>query len=225
MSRPDAAAIRVLVIAHAIIGAALRLLIEASPGMVVVGTAENCSEAAAAAAGRRPEVILIALDGVCDLDLLPELLAAAGEAARVVMLAPAYDPAAYARAAMLGAGGVVFVGDPPRTLTMAIEKVHAGELWLNRSMAARVLAAASRSGKAGATAEEEVKAASLTEREREVVALLGEGLTNRQIADRLAISDKTVRNCLTSVYSKLEVSSRSELMIHAYRHGLAKLPH
>jgi DNA-binding NarL/FixJ family response regulator len=68
------------------------------------------------------------------------------------------------------------------------------------------------------------KIASLTEREREVITLVGEGLKNKQIAARLFISETTVTHHLSSVFSKLEVSDRLELIIYAFRHGLAKLP-
>jgi DNA-binding NarL/FixJ family response regulator len=68
------------------------------------------------------------------------------------------------------------------------------------------------------------RVASLTEREREIVALIGEGLKNKQIASRLFISETTVRHHLTSIFSKLNVSDRLELIIRAYKDGLAKPP-
>jgi DNA-binding NarL/FixJ family response regulator len=74
------------------------------------------------------------------------------------------------------------------------------------------------------TPEEAIKIAQLTDREREVVALVGEGLRNQQIADRLFISVITVRHHISSVFSKLDVKDRFELAIYAYRHGLAQLP-
>jgi NarL family two-component system response regulator LiaR len=74
------------------------------------------------------------------------------------------------------------------------------------------------------TPEEAVKISHLTDREREVVMLVGEGLRNQQIADRLFISVITVRHHLSSVFSKLDVKDRFELAIYAYRHGLARLP-
>jgi DNA-binding NarL/FixJ family response regulator len=69
-----------------------------------------------------------------------------------------------------------------------------------------------------------MKIASLTEREREVIKLVGKGLKNRQIAQTLFISDITVHHHLTSIYSKLEVGDRLELLIYSYRNGLAELP-
>ena len=77
---------------------------------------------------------------------------------------------------------------------------------------------------AGRRDPEVVKAAELTPRQREIVSLVGEGLNNEQIAERLFISEKTVRNNLTEVFDKLGVSDRLQLAIYAYRHGLAKLP-
>jgi DNA-binding NarL/FixJ family response regulator len=69
-----------------------------------------------------------------------------------------------------------------------------------------------------------VKIASLTDREREVIALICEGLQNKLIGERLFISETTVRHHLTSIFDKLGVTNRLELVIYAYRHGLAKLP-
>lgn len=74
------------------------------------------------------------------------------------------------------------------------------------------------------TPDEAARIAQLTEREREVIGLIGEGLRNQQIADRLSISVITVRHHLSSIFSKVDVGDRFELAIYAYRHGLAKLP-
>lgn len=74
------------------------------------------------------------------------------------------------------------------------------------------------------SADEAARIAQLTEREREVIGLIGEGLRNQQIADRLSISVITVRHHLSSIFAKLDVGDRFELAIYSYRHGLAKLP-
>ena len=68
------------------------------------------------------------------------------------------------------------------------------------------------------------KIGSLTKREREVIRFVGKGLKNKEIADRLCISDVTVHHHLTSIYSKLEVGNRLELIIFAYKHNLAEVP-
>jgi DNA-binding NarL/FixJ family response regulator len=90
---------------------------------------------------------------------------------------------------------------------------------------ASVLSEVSRTGKAPKADPEAEKIARLTNREREVVALIGEGLKNKDIADRLFISETTVRHHLTSIFDKIGVSDRVELLIYAYRHGLANPPH
>jgi DNA-binding NarL/FixJ family response regulator len=68
------------------------------------------------------------------------------------------------------------------------------------------------------------KIATLTERERQVIRLIGEGLKNKEIADRMYISEATVRHHLTSIFNKLGVTDRLELVIYAYQHNLAELP-
>jgi two-component system nitrate/nitrite response regulator NarL len=104
--------------------------------------------------------------------------------------------------------------------------VYAGEVWINRAMMARVIGGLWNPVNAQTIQAdpEAVKIALLTEREREVVGLIGEGLRNKQIAERLFISEITVRHHLTSIFDKLGVSDRFELAIYSYRHGLAKLP-
>jgi len=109
-------------------------------------------------------------------------------------------------------------------LLKAITKVYAGEIWFDRSMMGSVLSQMSRVGKGNNQDPEAVKMATLTEREREIITLIGEGLKNKQIADRLFISETTVRHHLTSIFAKLEVSDRLELIIYAFRHNLAQSP-
>jgi DNA-binding NarL/FixJ family response regulator len=149
--------------------------------------------------------------------------------------------------------GIVRKLEAGDVLVKAIRKVSAGEVWLDGVLMARVLSdlwtARNPNGdanghangngvsdkerkvaemwkpkNAGSEDYETVKIARLTEREREVVTLIGEGLRNQQIADRLCISVITVRHHLSSVFSKLEVGDRFELAIYAYRYGLAKPP-
>ena len=109
-------------------------------------------------------------------------------------------------------------------LLQAIEKVSAGEVWIERSMMAEVLNGLARAGQAQEADPEAAKIAKLTAREREVIALVGEGLRNQQIADRLYICETTVRHHLNAIFTKLKVSDRLALLMYAYRHELATLP-
>ena len=226
MGAPIPLPIRILIIEdHTIVRAALHMLLENSPGLRVVGETANRSEALSLAACEQPDVILLDLDlgDSSGLDLLPELLAVASSA-RVLILTGVHDPELHRQAVRLGAVGLVLKEKSTEILLRAIEKVHAGEVWLERSMIATVLNEITHKNEGQQTRPEAAKIATLTPREREVITLIGEGLRNKQIAQRLFISETTVRHHLTSIFSKLHVSERLELVIYAYRHGLAKIP-
>jgi DNA-binding NarL/FixJ family response regulator len=109
-------------------------------------------------------------------------------------------------------------------LVKAIEKVHAGEAWLNRTMIADVLADLPRASKGEGGSGGLPRIRSLSAREREVLALIGEALSNKRIAERLCITETTVRHHLTSIFSKLGVSDRLELLVYAHRHKLVPPP-
>jgi two-component system, NarL family, nitrate/nitrite response regulator NarL len=109
-------------------------------------------------------------------------------------------------------------------LLQAIVKVHAGEAWLERTLVADVLGEITRGGLIQPTGPEAVKISTLTLREREVINLVGQGLKSRQIAAHLCIAEATLRRHLTSIFAKLKVVDRLELVIYAYRHGLSSCP-
>jgi two-component system nitrate/nitrite response regulator NarL len=218
--------IRVLIIDdHAVVRAGLRLLLENQPGLLVVGEAKHGAEAIAIAAQEHPDIMLLELDlnGESGLDLIPELLRAA-ERGRVLVLTGMRDPEVHQQAVRRGAMGVVLKDHAAEVVIKAIVKVHAGEVWIDRAMMASVLTHLAR----GRTPKEPdpvvTKLAALTAREREVIRLIGAGLKNKQIAERLYISETTVRHHLTAIFDKLGVADRLELVIYAYRYGLAMPP-
>lgn len=210
----------VLVDDHCVVRAGLRLVIESRPGMQVVGEASNCREALAAAATSSPDLVLLDLDldGEDGLALVPDL-ATAAPGAHVLVLTGVRDPDVHRRAVLGGAMGLVLKDRAAETVIKAIEKVHAGEIWFDRALIADVLRERIRPGEAHEDPEA-AKIATLTGREREVIALIGEGLRNREIGDRLAIAEPTVRHHLTSIFGKLGVTDRTELLIYAYKHKL-----
>ena len=215
--------IRVLIVDdHGIVRAGLRMLLESRPGIQVVAEATRCTEALNAAARELPDIIVLDLDlgAESGLDCLPGLLAAAATA-RVVVLTGVRDSALHRQAIRLGAMGLVLKEKAVDELLQAIEKVHAGEVWLESTMVASVLGEMTRTRTLPAVDPETAKLTSLTEREREVVTLVGQGLRNRQIAERLYISETTVRHHLTAIFAKLAVHDRLELVIYAYRHNFA----
>jgi two-component system, NarL family, nitrate/nitrite response regulator NarL len=205
---------------HALIRAGLKMLIESRAGLTVVGEAATYSDARAAGL-READIILLDsdLDGTANLDFLHEMVASA-KPARLLVLTGTADLEAHYCAMRLGAMGLVLKERPADVLVKAIEKVYAGEVWLDRSAVARVLRGVAN----GSEDADGARIASLTERERDVIAVIGEGLKNKQIAERLFISETTVRHHLSSIFEKLGVSDRLELLVYAYRHKLAKTP-
>jgi two-component system nitrate/nitrite response regulator NarL len=201
------------------------MLIESRPGMAVVGEAGTQTNAIAIASREKPDIILLDLDlglGCSGIDLMPQLLSAASDA-RILLLTGVRDSEAHQRAVSLGAVGLVLKEKAAEELFRAIEKVYAGELWLDRLLTAHVFKRMTRNGWNGEVEPETDKISLLSEREREVVTLVSEGLKNREIAERLFISETTVRHHLTSIFSKLDVSNRLELVIFLHEKKLARI--
>lgn len=203
----------------------VKSLMDKGKALSCVGDASSRSEALAIVKRTQPDVILLDmyLGSECAVDFLPELLASNGDA-KVLILTGNQDEGLQRKAMRMGARGLVRKDQSFDVLAKAIQRVYAGEMWLDRSMTAAVIEDLSRRQEAKKTDPIAAKIETLTEREREVIAAVGEGLKNKEIGERLFISDITVRHHLTSIYSKLEVSDRLELIIYAYRHGLVSIP-
>jgi len=216
--------IKVLIVEdHLIVRAGLRMLLDKQPSVAVVGEAGNREDALALAASHQPDIVLLdlMLNEESSLGFLSDLLACASQA-RVIILTGMPDAEVHRRAVSLGAMGVVLKGQDPAILYKAIDRVHAGEVWIERSLMASVL---SQMSQAKSSRDPEAdKIALLTPREREVIALIGEGLKNRGIAERLFITETTARNHLASIFTKLGVTDRLELALYAYRHHLVPPP-
>jgi len=210
---------------HTLAREGLRMLIESQADMEIAAEAGTVEEALAAVrGGEKPDVVLLDLDlgGINIVERIPEILEAS-EGTRVLVLTGIRAPELHLRALRLGALGLVLKDQAGQTVLKAIRKVHAGEAWIDRSMTASLLVDVSTAE--AKRAREAAKIATLSHREREIVAVLCEGLSNRQIAEKLFISESTVRNHMTSILSKLELLDRFELAIYCFRHGVAKMPH
>jgi DNA-binding NarL/FixJ family response regulator len=226
MVNPAAEPIRVLLVDdHAVVRAGLRMIIQSRAGMTIVGEAGKRDDALSLAASEHPNIILLDLDlgGDSGMNLITDLIAASSEA-RIIILTGVRDPEVHRQAVLLGAMGIVKKEKAAEVLITAIERVHLGEAWLDPSLVAGVLSEMTLSSKGRKIDPEAEKIAALTNREREVIALVGEGIKSREIAGRLFISETTVRHHLTSIFDKLGVADRVELLIYAYRHGLASPP-
>ena len=136
--------------------------------------------------------------------------------ARVLVVTARMDNESSAQLVRDGAHGIVSKGRTGDHLIAAIRKVHAGEMWVDRVVATTLMADLQRPGRRNDA--DRARIASLTARERDVVNLVGEGLANKAIAERLSISDNTVRHHLTSIFSKLGVTDRLSLVVYAFKH-------
>jgi DNA-binding NarL/FixJ family response regulator len=199
--------------------AALRALLEGGTALSVVGEASNCRQACAS--GHGADVIVVEADLASHLEGLAEVLAAAPRA-RALLLTGSPDAELSRCAVRAGAVGVLSKHESPETLVRAVEKVHAGEAWVDRATFAALLKEAA--GVPAARDADAERIAQLTRREREVITLVAEGLRNRQIGERLFISETTVRHHLTAVFAKLGLADRLELILYALKHGLAMPP-
>jgi DNA-binding NarL/FixJ family response regulator len=199
--------------------ATLRLLLEADPDISVVGEAGNGQAAVAAARRLRPRVTLLdhhmpIADGLSVIEQVAEHSA-------VLTLTSSDDPTLIAPMLRGGARGYLVYGHfAPGDLLPAVHAVARGDGWLipaaasvatgmTREAHAREQAAAARSR----TLRAARAAYGLSDREREVVSLVSEGLSNGAIADRLGLSANTVKNHLNSVFAKLDVTSRTEALV------------
>lgn len=202
---------------HPVVREGVRMLLEASGGVHVVGASASASGALAEVQRARPEVVLLDLDlGDEDgLAWLPRLLDAA-PGARVLILTALRDEGRDEDALRAGARGFVHKDAPAEVVVRAVRAVAAGELWFEPS----VLGA--RPSRSAAPAAQRRGLDALTSRERDIVALVVEGLRNEEIARRLGINEKTVRNHLTGVFAKLGVSGRLELVVLCHRQRAAR---
>jgi len=196
----------------------IRCLLEAHD-FPVLGAASH-AEAVTLAGQLQPAVIILDPDTGSDvaLDLIGDILEAAARS-RILVLTSQRDPTLCARAMMLGAAGMMSKRESADVLFKAIRSLQAGEVWLDRARTAGVMMQMARRRREIDSSEARIE--TLTKREREIVGVICEGLRNKQIADRLCISEATARNHLTSILDKLDLTSRFELVVFAFRHGLA----
>jgi len=211
-------AIRILVADdHAIFRDGLRKLLEGADDVQIVGEASNGVECTKMLAKLKPDILLLDLrmpekDGLgvleeVNFDTLPT---------RVIVLTAAEDDRDVVRAMRLGARGVVLKQSASDLLLKSIRKVHEGEIWLDNRMTAEVIDAFKKSSEAGQRREKPL----LSDREKEIVQLVAQGFRNREIGEKLFISEQTVKNHLHNIFDKLGVSDRLELALYAIHHRL-----
>jgi DNA-binding NarL/FixJ family response regulator len=213
----SAGSISVLIVDdHPVVRRGLRVLLEVQDGIEVAGEAGDGATALALAAELTPDVILLdlKLPGMDGLAVLAALKARAsatpGRGARVLVLTSVTEPASASLAVRSGAAGVLYKDVDPDALVRAIRSVHDGHLLLAPEAAGNLVRAGSGWGAvAGLDA--------LTSREREVLAEIAKGRSNREIARALTVSEKTVKAHVSAVLAKLGVQDRTQAALLAVR--------
>lgn len=203
---------------HPIVREGLRALLATEPGMTVVGEARDGSEAVLRARTLQPDVILLDLvmprkDG---LAVISEITHDLPDVHILVLTSFAEDEKVFP-AIKAGATGYLLKDATPQELLQAIRDVSQGESVLHPSIARQLLREFRRpTDPAGSTT-------SLTEREREILLLVARGLSNLDIAERLVISERTVRSHISNILEKLHLSNRTQAALYALRQGWLSL--
>jgi len=225
MSEPIENPIRILLVDdhQSFLWGLMKLIESDGPGMKVIGTASDMPEALLIAEREQPDIILLDIDlnGVNSLDSMVVLLSITK--APVLILTGVRDTETRDRAMLSGARGIVQKEESAEAILKAVKCVFHGEIWLDRASTGRIFSKLLNPLN-GEASPEAAKIGSLTGREREIIdVIITHGRsTNREIAGHLNMSEHTLRNHLTSIYSKLEVENRLELVMYAIKHKLSK---
>jgi NarL family two-component system response regulator LiaR len=203
---------------HAVVREGLRALIDTEPGMELAGEAADGVEAVEKAQRLQPDVILMDLamprkDGI---EAIGEIKAHDPDARILVLTSFAEDEKVFA-AIKAGALGYLLKDASPQELLRAIQEVHRGEPSLQPAIAHKVMRELQRKSNLPPTEEP------LTEREEEVLKLVAQGLANQDIADKLFVSERTVRAHVSNILGKLHLANRTQAALYALREGLVTL--
>ncbi|MFJ8161614.1 response regulator [Streptomyces sp. NPDC096136] len=210
--------IRVLLVDdHQVVRRGLRTFLEVQEDIEVVGEAADGAEGTARAEELRPDVILMDVtmpgtDGIEALRRLRDL----GNPARVLIVTSFTEQRTVVPALRAGAAGYLYKDIDPDALAGAIRSVHAGHVLLQPEVAEALLAAQDDQGAPAG------RPGSLTDREREVLGLIADGRSNREIARALVLSEKTVKTHVSNILMKLDLSDRTQAALWAVRHGITR---
>jgi DNA-binding NarL/FixJ family response regulator len=209
----------VIIHEHTIAREGLRLLVERRADFAVVGEGRNCAEVMELVLREQPHVLLVDADlhDNSSMAFLPKLIAVSPKS-RILILTSEREPELHNYALRSGASGVFYKDQDSDVFIEAIDKVIEEEVLSVPETVSDVPAELRRNNLDDEN--ERWRIASLTRRELEVISVFGMGLTTKEIAERLFISEKTVRNHFTSIFGKLSVSHRLELLVYAQKHGL-----
>ncbi|MFI5841749.1 response regulator [Catenuloplanes sp. NPDC051500] len=208
---------------QALIRAGLIALFTAAPGIEVVGEASDGEQAVAVVARTRPDLVMMdirmpTVDGIAATRAI-----LAGEHRPCVVALTTFDLDEYVYAALsAGASGFLLKDTPPQRIIAAVHTIVAGDLLMAPRITQRLIEAYAERHSSPAAAAPRLE--SLTARETEVLRLVANGLSNTQIAERLVLSEATVKTHVKRLMGKLELASRAQAVVVAYESGLV-VPH
>lgn len=212
---------------HPIVRDGLKHLFEQTDDIEVAGEAGDGREALEQLNAQSPDVLLLDLkmpvmDGLAVL----QALQTAAIKVRVIVLTASEDKNEYVQAMKLGCAGIVLKQTNPQLIVKSIRKVFGGEIWLDSHTTAAVMRQFANDGpivSGGGVSPNGGKnreRSPLSQREREIVALVAQGYKNKEMAEKMFISEQTVKNHLHNIFDKLGVSDRLELALYAIHKGL-----
>ena len=207
---------------HPIVRDGLRKLLSLEDDLEVVGEANDGCEVLDRVQELDPDVLLLDLrmpnlDGLSALQTLQQT----NKRTKVIVLTASEDKNEFVQAMKLGCSGIVLKQTAPELIVKSIRKVHGGEIWLDSHTTAAVMRQFAGPGEIGGTGTGKARERSpLSTREREIVQLVAQGYKNKEMAEKMFISEQTVKNHLHNIFDKLGVSDRLELALYAIHKGL-----
>lgn len=211
--------IRVLIVDdHSLMRQGLSQLLGLDDSIEVIGTAQNGDEAVVKCIDLRPDVVLMDINmpkvnGIQALRRIRDI----GLDTKVIMLTIHDDPEYLYETVNLGAEGYVLKDTDSESLVMAIKSVHGGSIYIHPSLSEAFLRTATLHADLGHDSS------ALTRREYDVLGHIAEGLNNKEIAERLYISEKTVKNHVSNIFKKIGVNDRTQAAIYAFKNNIKKL--
>jgi DNA-binding NarL/FixJ family response regulator len=209
---------------HPIVREGLRKLLTLEEDIEVVGEAADGREVVKLVQETTPDVVVLDLrmphmDGLATLQALQQL----ERKVRVIILTASEDKNEFVQAMKLGCSGIVLKQTAPELIVKSIRKVHSGEIWLDSHTTAAVMRQFAGPGEMAPEDHGPGRGrerSPLSQREREIVGLVAQGYKNREMAEKMFISEQTVKNHLHNIFDKLGVSDRLELALYAIHKGL-----
>lgn len=181
----------------------------------------SAGEASAAIERESPDILLLAIgQNHAETITLLEFLHSSKENIKVILLVLLESQDVFVKAVRAGCRGILHKDSPPDLLLKCIRKVHEGELWLDRATTAQLLRQLTEEQTVVSPRARDHKGSPLSPREREIAGLVVQGYKNKELAEKLAISEQTVKNHMHNIFDKLGVCDRLELALYAIHHRL-----